>query len=143
MADGKLPLACDLPPNVTRHCIVRVQGSCWHFRALHGCRSNVWAHGRYTGESPLSVSRAILWKAPIHLFEVDRAYPTSGMFAVCRPDVPCITPGTYAFLGAAAALRYVVVKAPWPIVDNDVFREVGSCASPSRSWSLCLSSLAL
>lgn len=36
-----------------------------------------------------------------------RAYPTSGMFSVCQPDVPCITPGTYAFLGAAAALRSV------------------------------------
>ncbi|KAH8119059.1 chloride channel [Phellopilus nigrolimitatus] len=33
-----------------------------------------------------------------------RAYPQSGIFAVCQPDVPCITPGTYAFLGAAAAL---------------------------------------
>ncbi|KAF8499678.1 voltage-gated chloride channel [Russula emetica] len=37
-----------------------------------------------------------------------RAYPTSGMFAVCQPDVPCITPGTYAFLGAAAALSGVM-----------------------------------
>ena len=37
-----------------------------------------------------------------------RAYPTSGIFAVCQPDIPCITPGTYAFLGAAAALRWVV-----------------------------------
>jgi chloride channel 3/4/5 len=35
-----------------------------------------------------------------------RAYPKSGMFTVCTPDVPCITPGTYAFLGAAAALRF-------------------------------------
>lgn len=34
------------------------------------------------------------------------AYPMSGIFAVCQPDVPCITPGTYAFLGAAAALGY-------------------------------------
>ncbi|KAF9786964.1 Cl-channel protein [Thelephora terrestris] len=32
----------------------------------------------------------------------------SGMFAVCQPDVPCITPGTYAFLGAAAALSGVM-----------------------------------
>jgi hypothetical protein len=111
MADGKLPLACDLHPNVTRHRIIWVQGPCWHIRALHGCRSNVWAHGRYTGEGPLSVSRTTLWKAPIHRLEVDRAYPTSGIFAVCRPDVPCITPGTYAFLGAAAALRYVVARA--------------------------------
>ena len=33
-----------------------------------------------------------------------RAYTGKGMFSVCQPDVPCITPGTYAFLGAAAAL---------------------------------------
>ncbi|EKM54714.1 uncharacterized protein PHACADRAFT_197144 [Phanerochaete carnosa HHB-10118-sp] len=32
----------------------------------------------------------------------------SGIFAVCQPDVPCITPGTYAFLGAAAALSGVM-----------------------------------
>ncbi|KAI0001275.1 voltage-gated chloride channel [Russula compacta] len=37
-----------------------------------------------------------------------QAYPTSGIFAVCQPDVPCITPGTYAFLGAAAALSGVM-----------------------------------
>lgn len=30
------------------------------------------------------------------------------MFAVCDPDIPCITPGTYAFLGAAAALSGVM-----------------------------------
>ncbi|CAL1706212.1 unnamed protein product [Somion occarium] len=36
------------------------------------------------------------------------AFPKSGMFAVCQPDVQCITPGTYAFLGAAAALSGVM-----------------------------------
>ncbi|KAG9006370.1 glycerol ethanol, ferric requiring protein [Tulasnella sp. JGI-2019a] len=36
------------------------------------------------------------------------AYPQSGIFASCKPDVPCITPGTYAFLGAAAALSGVM-----------------------------------
>jgi chloride channel 3/4/5 len=30
--------------------------------------------------------------------------PDFFLFASCRPDMPCITPGTYAFLGAAAAL---------------------------------------
>ncbi|KAI0633604.1 Cl-channel protein [Trametes polyzona] len=39
---------------------------------------------------------------------LNRAYPTSGIFAVCQPDVPCITPGTYALLGAAAALSGVM-----------------------------------
>ncbi|KAI8391763.1 chloride channel [Radiomyces spectabilis] len=32
------------------------------------------------------------------------ADPEFFLFASCKPDVPCITPGTYAFLGAAAAL---------------------------------------
>ncbi|EIM81266.1 voltage-gated chloride channel [Stereum hirsutum FP-91666 SS1] len=39
---------------------------------------------------------------------LNQAYPTSGIFAVCQPDVPCITPGTYAFLGAAAALSGIM-----------------------------------
>ncbi|OBZ83999.1 hypothetical protein A0J61_07956 [Choanephora cucurbitarum] len=30
--------------------------------------------------------------------------PEFFLFSSCRPDMPCITPGTYAFLGAAAAL---------------------------------------
>ncbi|KDE04008.1 hypothetical protein MVLG_05510 [Microbotryum lychnidis-dioicae p1A1 Lamole] len=33
-----------------------------------------------------------------------RAHPTWAMFASCDPSKPCITPGTYAFLGAAAGL---------------------------------------
>ena len=31
-------------------------------------------------------------------------HPTSFLFATCEPDIPCITPGTYAIIGAAAAL---------------------------------------
>ncbi|CCM03209.1 uncharacterized protein FIBRA_05333 [Fibroporia radiculosa] len=37
-----------------------------------------------------------------------RAYPTSSMFVACKMDVQCITPGTYAFLGAAAALSGIM-----------------------------------
>ncbi|OLY84115.1 putative chloride channel protein [Smittium mucronatum] len=33
-----------------------------------------------------------------------RMYPGSFFFSQCSPDVPCITPATYAFLGAAAGL---------------------------------------
>ena len=36
------------------------------------------------------------------------AHPTSPFFAACEPDVPCITPGTYAFLGAGAALSGIM-----------------------------------
>ena len=32
------------------------------------------------------------------------AFPHWAIFAACEPEKPCITPGTYAFLGAAAAL---------------------------------------
>ncbi|CAO1627805.1 unnamed protein product [Parajaminaea phylloscopi] len=32
------------------------------------------------------------------------AAPNAAIFSACQPDVPCITPGTYAFLGAAAGL---------------------------------------
>ncbi|KAI0081975.1 Cl-channel protein [Panus rudis PR-1116 ss-1] len=39
---------------------------------------------------------------------MERTFSGSGIFAVCQPDVPCITPGTYAFLGAAAALSGVM-----------------------------------
>lgn len=35
------------------------------------------------------------------------SYPHASFFSACQPDVPCITPGTYAFLGAAAALAGV------------------------------------
>jgi chloride channel 3/4/5 len=36
------------------------------------------------------------------------AYPQSVFFSACAPDVPCITPGTYAFLGAGAALSGIM-----------------------------------
>lgn len=39
---------------------------------------------------------------------VHESYPDSRFFAACEPDVPCITPGTYAFLGAAAALSGIM-----------------------------------
>ncbi|KAI0109852.1 chloride channel protein [Daldinia grandis] len=36
------------------------------------------------------------------------AHPDSAFFAACQPDEPCITPGTYAFLGAAASLSGIM-----------------------------------
>ncbi|CAG8506984.1 4797_t:CDS:10 [Paraglomus occultum] len=32
-----------------------------------------------------------------------RAYPAFWLFSSCQPDVPCVTPGVYALVGAAAA----------------------------------------
>ena len=34
-------------------------------------------------------------------------HPNAFIFATCEPDIPCITPGTYAIIGAAAALAGV------------------------------------
>lgn len=34
-------------------------------------------------------------------------HPNALVFAACEPDIPCITPGTYAIIGAAAALAGV------------------------------------
>lgn len=39
---------------------------------------------------------------------IHEASPGSVFFAACKPDEPCITPGTYAFLGAAAALSGIM-----------------------------------
>ncbi|KAJ2597001.1 glycerol ethanol, ferric requiring protein [Coemansia sp. RSA 1721] len=36
--------------------------------------------------------------------EMHRAHPKWALFSQCAPDTPCITPATYAFLGAAAAM---------------------------------------
>ncbi|KAK7432631.1 glycerol ethanol, ferric requiring protein [Neonectria magnoliae] len=36
------------------------------------------------------------------------ANPSSVFFSACKPDEPCITPGTYALLGAAAALSGIM-----------------------------------
>ena len=36
------------------------------------------------------------------------SFPNSQFFSACEPDVPCITPGTYAFLGAGAALSGIM-----------------------------------
>lgn len=39
---------------------------------------------------------------------LQETFPDSQFFAFCEPDVPCITPGTYAFLGAGAALSGIM-----------------------------------
>ena len=39
---------------------------------------------------------------------LQQQYPDSPLFSACQPDVPCITPGTYAFLGAAATLSGIM-----------------------------------
>ncbi|KAL7805993.1 chloride channel [Trichoderma aethiopicum] len=39
---------------------------------------------------------------------IHEANPSSVFFSACKPDEPCITPGTYAFLGAAAALSGIM-----------------------------------
>lgn len=47
-----------------------------------------------------------------------REYPQSGWFAVCDPNIPCITPGAYALLGAGAALRRVTLYRFIPTINR-------------------------
>lgn len=44
----------------------------------------------------------------IFVQHIHESFPNSAFFAACEPDGPCITPGTYAFLGAAAALSGIM-----------------------------------
>lgn len=44
----------------------------------------------------------------IFVQHIHESFPGSAFFAACEPDGPCITPGTYAFLGAAAALSGIM-----------------------------------
>jgi len=39
---------------------------------------------------------------------IQQAFPNAAFFSACQSDLPCITPGTYAFLGAAAALSGIM-----------------------------------
>ncbi|KAF7196733.1 putative chloride channel protein [Pseudocercospora fuligena] len=36
------------------------------------------------------------------------SFPNAALFSACEPEQPCITPGTYAFLGAGAALAGIM-----------------------------------
>ena len=39
------------------------------------------------------------------VFEMwQKSFPNALLFAACEPDIPCVTPGTYAIIGAASAL---------------------------------------
>ncbi|KAF2010199.1 hypothetical protein BU24DRAFT_428214, partial [Aaosphaeria arxii CBS 175.79] len=44
----------------------------------------------------------------IFVQSLQESFPGAALFASCGPDGPCITPGTYAFLGAAAALSGIM-----------------------------------
>jgi chloride channel 3/4/5 len=39
---------------------------------------------------------------------LQESFPNSSFFSACQPDTVCITPGTYAFLGAGAALSGIM-----------------------------------
>ncbi|KAH5283653.1 chloride channel protein [Parastagonospora nodorum] len=44
----------------------------------------------------------------IFVQHIHESFPGSAFFNACSPDGPCITPGTYAFLGAAASLSGIM-----------------------------------
>ena len=107
MAYGQLASPCHYFPDRFRHYIIRSQSPSRHIRPVHGRWGHVWANGGDISEGYVQVSSHPLHQTVMEsnlLWVIHRAYPNAGVFSVCKPDVPCITPGTYALLGAAAAL---------------------------------------
>lgn len=86
-----------------------MQGTSWDFRSLHGYWSYVRQDGGDHGEGcvPVRIIKFVTLCCCSTIPSRPSAYPQSGIFAFCDPNIPCIIPGTYAFLGAAAALRFV------------------------------------
>jgi chloride channel 3/4/5 len=55
------------------------------------------------------------------------AYLASVFFSTFAPDVPCIPPGTYVFLGAAAALSGIMLmelRTSWTSVGGLILHQV-------------------
>jgi hypothetical protein len=102
VADGQLAPIGKRAPDLSRCHLVRLQGPGGHFCAFHGCWRDVRKDGRHLGQGGVSVR--LLLQTTLLLNGRIRAYPHAALFAACDPEKPCITPGTYAFLGAAAAL---------------------------------------
>jgi chloride channel 3/4/5 len=56
-----------------------------------------------------------------------KAYLASVFCSTFAPDVPCITPGTYIFLGAAAALSGIMLmelRISWTSVGGLILHQV-------------------
>lgn len=113
MAGSKLsPTGYCHPYRACGH-FLRGQGPSRYLRSINGHWGDLRADVGHNGEGHVSVCD-ILSCAELRASNEDpSAYPQSGIFAFCKPDVPCITPGTYAFLGAAAALR--CVQSSWDV----------------------------
>lgn len=71
------------------------------------------------------------------------SFPDSKFFSACEPDVPCITPGTYAFLGAGAALSGIMHLTI--SVTVIMFELTGALTYilPTMVWNLSLPKLVL
>jgi hypothetical protein len=112
VANGQFPVPSDSSENCPCNPILWMQGPSWHFRPIDGHWRDVWSNDWHHRQSNVYVRILGLIVACLETYIdtlVSRTYPTSSFFSSCRPDVPCITPGTYALLGAAAALRYVTL----------------------------------
>ena len=67
-------------------------------------------------------------------------FPHARLFKGCEPDVPCITPGTYAFLGAGAALSGIMHITVSVVVI--MFELTGALEYILPTMVSCISSLA-
>ena len=142
VADGQFLTAGHHHPHLLDRPLIRMQGASWYFRSIYGRWGCFRSYGGNHSQSNVSVSgMCVLGEYGSGANDVvrHRANPTASYFASCAPDQPCITPGTYAFLGAAAALGYVV-----SIHLDDCSELTGPLSVALRGsrllwWSSCLS----
>jgi hypothetical protein len=110
VADGQFLTLGHHHPHILDRPLIRVQSPSWYFRSIYGRRGCFRSDGGNHSQSNVSVSESCdlgEYRSEPDTCIRNRANPTASYFASCAPDQPCITPGTYAFLGAAAALGYV------------------------------------
>jgi hypothetical protein len=136
MEDGQLAFARYDHQDSLDRAILRMQSTGRDLRAVYGRRSCLWPDGWdcRQGHVPASTS---LFSASYHLPHAktageDRANPEASYFASCAPDQPCITPGTYAFLGAAAALGCVPFSTKTRLLSRSHASRLAACRGITR-----------
>ena len=107
MENGKFFIIGNSDSNCIGSHFIWIESTCWNLCTLNGSWSNFWKNGWNSRQGFISV-RFISFPDLSKLIDLGRrAHPDWSMFSACDPNKPCITPGTYAFLGAAAGLAYV------------------------------------
>lgn len=107
VAHDQFPPIGNRPARMPGCHFLRLQSTGRYFCAIDGYWRYIRTHDWHPSQGCLQVCLFSAANQKHHKQTAQRlyrAYPHAAIFAACDPEKPCITPGTYAFLGAAAAL---------------------------------------